>query len=279
MRPRALAHPARQAFLRAIRRPTPDEVEVALCIAWEDQDVDARAETTLTLTKYADTLRLRIPAQAPLIAKIDIINEFFFDELDFVGNSNDYYAASNSYLDQVVTSKTGLPIMLSLAYKWVVDLLGLPCYGLAFPGHYMVQYRDGEHDPIVIDPFRGGKRWSMSECANFLAYNRVDLPLRAMLVPPTFQATMVRVLRNLKGVYIATGDYARAASTLERMLVLDHASAPDVRDYGLILGRLGMPHLALSYLERYLRMQPDATDRDSVRHHAKVLLGEGGDLS
>ena len=279
MRPRALAHPARQAFLRAIRHPHPDEVETALCIAWEDQDIDARAQTTATLTTYASTLRSRITAHTPLITQIDIINEFFFDELDFIGNSDDYYAAANSYLDHVVTHKTGMPIMLALAYMGVVTRVGLTCHGVAFPGHYMVQYRDADNTPIVIDPFRGGKRWSMSECANFLTYHRIDIPVHEMLAPPPFQATMVRVLRNLKGAYIAQGDFVRAASTLERMLSLDSTSAPDVRDYGLILGRLEMPQLALAYLERYLRMAPDATDRESVRHHAKVLLGDGADLS
>jgi regulator of sirC expression with transglutaminase-like and TPR domain len=161
----------------------------------------------------------------------------------------------------------------------VVTRMGLTCHGVAFPGHYMVQYRDADNTPIVIDPFRGGKRWSMSECANFLTYHRIDIPVQEMLAPPPFQATMVRVLRNLKGAYIAQGDFVRAASTLERMLSLDSTSAPDVRDYGLILGRLEMPQLALAYLERYLRMAPDATDRESVRHHAKVLLGDGADLS
>lgn len=279
MRPRSLSHPARQAFLRAIRQPQPDLVETSLCIAWEDQDSDARADTTAILNDYARTLRLRMPAHAPLITQIDHINAFFFDELGFIGNSTDYYAATNSYLDYVITHKTGMPIMLSLAYIGVATRLGLACYGVAFPGHYMVQLRDGDNNPIVIDPFRGGKRWSMSECTNFLTYHRIDIPVQDMLAPPSFQATMVRVLRNLKGAYIAQGDFARAASTLERMLSLDSTSAPDIRDYGLILGRLDMPQLALAYLERYLRIAPDATDRDSVRHHAKVLLGDGADLS
>jgi regulator of sirC expression with transglutaminase-like and TPR domain len=279
MRSRALALPARQAFLRAVRHAHPSEVDIALCIAWEDQDRDARAETIRTLTAYADTVRPRLPVHAPLIDQINVINEFFFDELGFVGNSTDYYAAANSYLDVVVAHKTGLPITLALVYMWVANALGFTCRGVAFPGHYMVQYRDDYNDPIVIDPFRGGKRWSMSECANFLTYQRIDIPLHEVLAPPSWQATMVRVLRNLKGVYISSGDFARAASTLERMLVLDRTSAPDVRDYGLILGRLGMAHLALTYLERYLAMDPTATDRDSIRHHAKALLGQRADLS
>ena len=274
MRTRSLAHPERQAFLREIHQPHPDLVDAALCIAWEDQNRDNRQETLHTLTSYATTLAPRLADTFTLIEKIDVINEYVFDELGFVGNSDNYYAATNSFLDYVVVHKTGLPIMLSLMYMAIARRVGVVCHGVAFPGHFMVQCRDGFGDPIVIDPFRGGKRWSMSECANFLTYHRVDIPLQDMLAPPPFQAVMVRVLRNLKGVYVAKGEFGKAADTLERMLALDSQSAPDVRDYGLILSRLGMTNLALAYLERYLALTPDASDRDSIRHHAKVLLGE-----
>lgn len=279
MRSRALAHPARHAFLRSLQQPHPDIVETVLCIAWEDQNRDARTITYQHISDFVAVLAPRIQHVFTLIEKVDIINEYLFDEVGFFGNSQDYYAARNSFLDQVVHHKTGLPIMLSILYMAITRRLGLVCHGVAFPGHFMVQYRDGLGDPIVIDPFRSGKRWSMSECANFLTYHRVEIPVMEMLAPPSFQAIVVRVLRNLKGVYLSQNDFEHAAAVLERMLALDSQSAPDVRDYGLILGRLGMTNQALAYLERYLTLAPNAIDRDSIRHHAKALIGTRAELS
>ena len=116
MRTRSLANPARQAFLRAIRQPHPDLVDAALCIAWEDQNCDNRPATLQGLTDHANHLAPRLAHTFTLIKKIDIINEYLFDEVGFVGNSDNYYAATNSFLDYVVTHKTGLPIMLSILY-------------------------------------------------------------------------------------------------------------------------------------------------------------------
>jgi regulator of sirC expression with transglutaminase-like and TPR domain len=152
--------------------------------------------------------------------------------------------------------------------------VGVICHGVAFPGHFMVQCSDGVHDPFVIDPFRGGRLWSMDECAAFLIQQGVTTPVQEMLTPPTPYLVIGRVLRNLKGNYVAQADFANAASTLERILAVDPNSAPDVRDYGLVLGRLGLSHMALIYLERYAKLAPTASDIASIRHHAKLLLGQ-----
>jgi regulator of sirC expression with transglutaminase-like and TPR domain len=274
MRIRALAHPARHGYLRALRLPTPDVIEAILCIAWEDQSRDSRAIIYDTLETMTSALTPQMRGKLTLPEKIATINNFLFAEAGFSGNQQEYYHVNNSYFDQVVITKTGLPIMLSLLYIALAQRVGVICHGVAFPGHFMVQCSDGVHDPLVIDPFRGGRVWSMAECTAYLIQQGITTSLPDMLSPPTPYVIIGRVLRNLKGSYVAQSDFANAASAIERILILDPNSAPDVRDYGLVLGRLGLPHMALIYLERYAKLAPAASDIESVRHHAKILLGQ-----
>ncbi|NBU63298.1 MAG: hypothetical protein EBS29_02155 [Chloroflexia bacterium] len=274
MRSRSLAHPARHGYLRALRLPTPDIIEAILCVAWEDQGCDSRAHVYAMLEAMTGRLLPQMHAKLTLLEKITTINDFLFVSEGFTGNHQQYYHVNNSYFDQVVITKTGLPIMLSLLYIAIAQRVGVICHGVAFPGHFMVQCRDGGDDPIVIDAFRDGRIWSMAECAAYLVQQGVSTSLHEMLTPPSPFHVIGRVLRNLKGSYVAQADFVHAASALERMLVLDPNVAPDVRDYGLILGRLGLPHMALIYLERYARLAPTASDIESVRHHAKTLLGQ-----
>ena len=274
MRIRALAHPARHGYLRALRLPTPDVIEAILCIAWEDQSRESRALIYDPLEAMTGALLPQIRGKLTLAEKIATINNFLFVEQEFTGNQQEYYHVNNSYFDQVVITKTGLPIMLSLLYIALAQRVGVICHGVAFPGHFMVQCSDGVHDPFVIDPFRSGRVWSMAECAAYLIQQGVTTPVSDMLIPPTPYLVIGRVLRNLKGNYVAQSDFGNAASAIERILILDPNSAPDVRDYGLVLGRLGLPHMAMIYLERYAKLAPTASDIESIRHHAKLLLGQ-----
>lgn len=273
MRIRALATPARHGYLRAIHLPTPDVIEAILCIAWEDQSLDTRARIYDILESMTTTLKLQLREKITVPEKIATISHFLFVEEKFTGNHHAYYDVNNSYFDRVLLTKTGLPIMLSLLYITLAQRVGLICHGVAFPGHFLVQCSDGVNEPLVIDPFRGGRLWSMAECAAFLIQQGVTTPVQKMLTPPSPFQVIGRVLRNLKGVYIAQSNFGSAASTIERILIVDPQSAADVRDYGLVLGRIGLPHMALIYLERYAKLAPNANDIESVRQHAKLLLG------
>ncbi|MFM2032103.1 MAG: hypothetical protein RLZZ297_868 [Chloroflexota bacterium] len=274
MKRHALAHPARSAFLRAMTPPAPDVLEAALCIAWEDQDVDRRSSVRLLLDDIAEACAQQLDGAQTFAEHLNTINTYFFDEYGFTGNESDYNATDNSYLDRVVETRTGLPITLSILYIAFARRCGLAFHGVALPGHFMVQHRPPQSDPIVIDPFRNGKRWSMSEIAGYLYRNGQKSDLRDWLVPPTTEHIITRVLRNLKGSLVMHGDYARAAAAIERILVIEPASAPDVRDYGLVLSRLEMPAQSVAYLERYAHLAPNATDLQSIRHHVKSVLGK-----
>jgi len=153
----------------------------------------------------------------------------------------------------------------------VAERLGLPVAGVAFPGHYMVQFRSPGAPPLMVDPFRGGRRWGMADCANYLVSQGSGHDVQSWLLPPTSAYTVTRVLRNLKSGYVMQGDYERAAATLERMLLIDSRALNEMRDYGLIMGKLGYPNQALAYLELYARLNPQAPDLETIKHHASHL--------
>jgi regulator of sirC expression with transglutaminase-like and TPR domain len=270
----SLAHPARSAYLRAMLPPAPDILEAVLCIAWEDQDSDRRSMVRLMLDDMAEALSTQIESAETLLDHIAAISSYFFDELGFHGNESNYNAVANSYLDQVLLNRTGLPITLSLLYIALARRCGLAFHGVALPGHFMVQFRPRNADPIIIDPFRNGKRWSMSEVASYLHRNGQHTNVQEWLVPPTPEQVVVRVLRNLKGSLVMHGNYRAAANAIERILVVVPSSAQDVRDYGLILSRLNLPAQSIAYLERYAHLAPDAADLQSIRHHVKTVLGK-----
>jgi len=272
MRSRAIAHPARHAFLRAMKPPLPNLIDATLCLAWEEQGIDRRDITHAILARMTQELEERISSTITPLERLMMLNNYLFDELGFTGNEEEYYAVNNSYLDHVIVQRTGLPIILSILYIHLAQQIGITCYGVAFPGHFMVQCRQAHGDPIIIDPFRAGKRWSMSECSNYLQRQRVTNDVHTWLAIPTAQHIMVRILRNIKSSHIMRGNFDQAAAALERILQINHAESIDIRDYGLILGRLGYYAQAVAYLERYAAMAPNAPDIESVRHHAQTIL-------
>lgn len=272
MRSRAIAHPARNAFLRAMHTNPPNLIDACLSLAWEEQGVDRRDHVHAVLDTMCHELTARTSTTLTSDERIITLNNYMFDELGFTGNEEEYYAVTNSYLDHVITQRTGLPILLSVLYIHLAQHMGISCHGVAFPGHFMVQCRQPHGDPIIIDPFRAGKRWSMSECSNYLQRQRVANDVHEWLAIPTAHHIMVRILRNIKGSHVMRGNFDQAAAALERILQMNHAESGDLRDYGLILGRLGYYAQAVAYLERYVALAPNAPDIESVRHHAQTIL-------
>ena len=272
MRSRAFAHPARHAFLKQLEQSPCDVCALAACIAWEDQDSDQRAEVTAIIASYAQMVQSRLMPHMALTDAIDVLNAFFFDELGYHGAENDYYAVAHNYVDVVLRERTGMPIVLAVVYMTVAQRCGLDCEGVAFPAHYMVQFRQPGAPPIVVDPFRGGRRWSLSECAAYLISQGTKGDVQSWLLPPTPTYTIMRMLRNLKSSHIRMQDFPRAAAALERMLLIDGRALDEMRDYGLILSKIGYANQALAYLEMYVRLNPHAADLATIKYHAASLL-------
>jgi regulator of sirC expression with transglutaminase-like and TPR domain len=188
------------------------------------------------------------------------------EEEGFRGNSKDYYDPDNSYLNRVLETKTGIPITLSLVYMEVGRRAGLDVRGIGIPGHFIVGLYGGE-DPILIDPFYRGTILDEKECRRRAAVQHEG----ALVWNPRFlrpldeKAIIVRLLRNLRGIYMSIGDDARSFLVLEWIIALASNPAAELKTRGAMFERLGAFDFAVKDLERYLALQPDAPDAPDIQ--------------
>lgn len=219
-------------------------------------------------------LRARLPASKAVEERVVALNQFLFDDLGYCGNTEDYYDPRNSYLNEVIDRRTGIPITLAILYMEVGRRVGLPLEGVSFPGHFLVRLavRGGM---LVLDPFAGGAPQSQDELRSRLqrvipegAAENVavaELPLEQFLEPATKRQILARMLRNLKAIYRETDKPERMLSVLNRMLALSPNASAELRDRGLLYQRLECFRAAHQDLSAYLEREPDAPDLDEVR--------------
>lgn len=233
------------------------------------------------IDRFAKRLSTRFASQAAAEDRVIALNEFLFDDLGFGGNTDDYYDPRNSYLNEVIDRRTGIPITLAVLYMEIGRRIGLPFEGVSFPGHFLVRLplRGGT---LVLDPFSGGVPQSEAELRERL--KRViprdatggmqdaaggvpvaELPLDQFLEPAGNRQILARVLRNLKGVYRETDQPERLLEVLNRMIVVAPESAAELRDRGFVYQRMECWRPALKDLADYLQREPDASDQDEVR--------------
>ena len=219
-------------------------------------------------------LRARLPAAGGAEGAVVALNDFLFDRLGYWGNADDYYDPRNSYLNEVIDRKTGIPITLSILYMELGRRIGLPLEGVSFPGHFLVRLRL-RGGILVLDPFAGGAPQSEAELRERLqrvippgATDNVpvaELPLEQFLQPASKRDILARVLRNLKGIYRETGRYERVLEVLNRILLVTPEASGELRDRGYAYQRLECWRPALQDLTAYLEREPDAPDSDDVR--------------
>ena len=261
-----------------------DQVELArACLqiaedAYPGLDVDGYVGE---IDRLANRLRVRFAPQAVAEDRIIALNEFLFDDLGFGGNTDDYYDPRNSYLNEVIDRRTGIPITLSVLYMEIGRRIGLPFEGVSFPGHFLVRMplRGGR---LVLDPFSGGIPQPEAELRERLkrviprealggwkdaarGVSIADLPLDQFLEPASNRQILARLLRNLKGVYREKDQPERLLAVLNRMIVVAPESAAELRDRGFVYQRLECWRPALQDLAEYLQREPDAADQDDVR--------------
>jgi regulator of sirC expression with transglutaminase-like and TPR domain len=196
---------------------------------------------------------------------INMINEYLFEKHGFNGNTEDYYDPRNSYLNDVIERKTGIPITLSALYMELARRIGLILHGVGFPGHLLVKHL--YHDvAIVIDPFNKGRILSTEDCQRLLdrLYSGQVRFEPRFLESVTNEQMLIRMLRNLKEAYMHSYDYDKALSATEMIITMNSNLAEEFRDRGLIFYRKNLYGDALTNLTRYLEMRPDAEDADSI---------------
>jgi regulator of sirC expression with transglutaminase-like and TPR domain len=240
--------------------------------AYPDLDV---AHYLSRIDAFAATVKSRLSKDAFAEQKVMVLNRYLFNELGFRGNVGEYYDPRNSYLNQVLERRTGIPITLSILYMEIGQRLGLRLQGVSFPGHFLVKLRvtGGQ---LVLDPFCGGEAQSESELrarlAQVLPQREADtLPLPKFLEAATSRQVLARLLRNLKGIYLQSDEVQNALTVMQRMVMVAPRAAEEVRDRGLAYYRLDCFRAALADLQDYLERRPDAPDADEIKHKAAAL--------
>jgi regulator of sirC expression with transglutaminase-like and TPR domain len=248
----------RQQFAAAVSRPDDriDLAETALLIAREEYPELEVGAYLRRLDELAAAARPAVHLDSPAAEQVAQLNRFMFIERGFAGNSDNYYDPRNSYLNEVLDRRTGIPISLSLVYSEVAQRLDLPVYGVSFPGHFLVKYVGTPE--IIIDPFFGVVI-TQQECAQRLhgIYGPKARFDPRLLHPAGAREILVRMLCNLKQVYVDTADFDRALACVDRILLLRPDEPRELRDRGILYQRLECYAAALRDFERYLRLAPD----------------------
>jgi len=257
---------ARARLAEFLERPGRlDVVEAALFVAAEEYpELDVDAELQRVRQIAAEGAR-RVAALTNPFARLHGLSAWLFDELGFHGDRDDYDDPRNSYINQVLERRVGIPLTLSILFMEVACAAGFVARGVALPGHFVVRVeRDGR--TIFVDPFHRGQVITEEDCRSLVSRStgRPWLFQPALLAGTTERAMLARMLLNLKHVYLTAGDYTRALWSVERLLLLTPDDSGEVRDRGLLRAHLGRPVAAIEDLERYLMLAPGAPDLRSV---------------
>lgn len=251
--------------------------EAAVSLAQDDYpDMDVQGVLS-QVDELAVRVRRRIAADAGSLQRLQVLNQFFFRELGFGVNVNDYYDPDNSYIHRVLETRRGIPVSLAVLWLEIASSIGLSVRGIGFPGHFLVKV----NLPIglaVIDP-ANGKSLSAEQLSEMLAQAHPDNPPlsswevagSSALQSASPREILVRMLRNLKGIFQADGDWERMLAVQERLVVLLPEVWAEYRDRGLAHAALGHSDLAVADLECYLVHTEDLTDSDTIAQRLESL--------
>jgi regulator of sirC expression with transglutaminase-like and TPR domain len=208
------------------------------------------------LDSYAVELAGRLRAESNFVVAA---NQYLFDELGFAGATADYYNPANSCLNDVLMSKTGIPITLSVVYMELARRLEKPVFGIGLPGHFVVQYDDGFYS-TYIDVFHGGKLLEPADCYE-LARTPAD---PALLARVNKRQIVARMINNLRGIYFSRSAHRKMLQILNLLLEANPDSADEYKQRGITHLQMEQTRAAKADLERYLALAPDAPDRAQV---------------
>jgi regulator of sirC expression with transglutaminase-like and TPR domain len=249
--------------------------EGALLIAaeeYEGLDVDGYVRR---VEEMGATLRRRLRSDISTTEALIALNRYVFEELGFSANAQDYYDPRNSYLNEVIDRKLGIPITLAVLYIEIGRSIGLPLHGVSFPSHFLVKcvLREGA---IILDPYARGASLGMSDLQQRLQAISKDVELdqallKTVLAAATPQDIFARMLRNLRAIHLTKGDRLKALSASERIITLVPDAAEEYRERGQLYFELECFRAALGDFRKYLRLRPDAQDSQPVARRISEL--------
>lgn len=208
-------------------------------------------------------------------ARARALADFLFRQQGFRGNRAEYNDPRNSFLNELLTRRLGLPISLSVLFLHLGQQLGLPVQGVGMPGHFIVSVTT-EAGPLYLDPFNGGEPLTREQCLELVQQAtgyRGPFDVR-WLAPTPPRDIVARMLNNLRNFYSQAEDWPRTASVIERLRELQPETPTHARDLGMVLYRLGALRRAAESLTEYLALAPNARDADQVRQSRDLLWDE-----
>ena len=252
--------------------------EAALWIAAEEYPQLDVAAYLDELDALAEAARGRIEDASDSAQRIAQLNRFLFTEAGFHGDRNDYYDPRNSYLNEVLERRCGIPITLSLVYLTVAARLGLAVRGVGFPGHFLLKWLGVPE--TLVDPF-DGNTVSVQDCERRLQALGDPMPLQPALHlrSASTREILARMLGNLKQIFLARGDMERALAQSERILLLYPQLASEYRDRGLIFEQLACFAAAAADLEQCLTLAPKDPNAEDLRKRLAAVRARIGPLN
>ncbi len=214
------------------------------------------------LNEIGNSLKFSIKKNDNPTYKISMLNEHLFEQLGFMGDKDDYYNPKNNFLNDVIEKKSGIPITLAIVYTEIAKYIGLDLRIVGFPSHIVVKY--GEE--MILDPFNGGKLLSNDDLNDILFQNYGEevkfSPEYLNEIMP--EKILIRITRNLKNSYVQSYAYDMAMRCINMTLALEPISSEEIRDKGILEDRLLNHDEALTCLNQYLEINPNADDADFV---------------
>lgn len=252
-----------QALLAGIaRRPDHriDPISGALLIAATEQPGLDCAPAERLLDLWGRQLRERLDGVEGDLEQLETLRRFVFEEKALSGDEEGYQDLENCYLNRVLERRKGIPLTLSLIVLDLGRRAGIPLEGVGFPGHFLV--RHGRHPEILLDPFHGGRLLTLQDCAALLEkISRGQIPFsRELLRPSNPRQILLRLLNNLRGVYLARRQIDRALEVTDRILLFYPQTPTYLRDRGILRLKSGRYPEGVRDVQAYLEAEPDAED-------------------
>jgi regulator of sirC expression with transglutaminase-like and TPR domain len=270
-------NPTTERLTRLINRPEEgiNLAEVALLFAQDEYPQLDIGAYLRRLDDLSGDVRARLSPAATPENMIAAMNHVLFEEEGFAGNGENYYDPRNSFLNDVLDRRLGIPITLSILYMEVGLRVGLSLKGVSFPGHFLVSLGQ-ETGRVVLDPYSGGNSLSEEELINRLPQyhgRRREIALSRSLAGVGKKEILVRMLHNLKAIYLHEENYTKALSVVDRILLIRADWPEELRDRGLLYEQLECAQSAIQDYRRYLELQPDGSDVREIRSRI-IQLGK-----
>lgn len=274
----APASSPRQRFTREVRLAEGDLdlARVALLVAQEQYPQLPIEMYLARLDALAEEVRGRLGEETAPLVVLDELTRTLYERHGFRGNTDAYYDPRNSFLNDVLDRRTGIPLTLGIVLLEVGWRLDLPLEGVAFPHHFLIRYRGAGID-LLLDPFEGGKARFEDEAQDLLdrVYGGMVRVQPSFLRAASRRDMLIRLLNNLKSIYLNTGDEAKALGVVERILLLRPDAAPERRTLGVLLARMGRHAEALAELRRYLATGPETREKARIEEMVEALESGG----